>query len=181
MVITTSREPGNRTRSFVNELVTILPVLVKVNRGKATLLDLYDISISKKARWLVIVYEKKGNPSMFKIFKPSIPRSELYEKYRVLLRGVTLYREKARSKPSRYNGDYCISFGGNGDVYALAGIISEVTGYKFCRVSVDSDVRRIRISTVNDVKTVSFHDEKRDVVGPIIRVRRIEVVGDDNS
>ena len=181
MVITTSREPSNRTRSFVNELVTILPVLVKVNRGKATLLDLYDISISKRAKWLIIVYEKKGNPSMLKIFKPDIPKSGLDEKYRILLRGVTLYREKARSKPSTYNGEYCISFGGDEDVYALTGIVSEVTGYRFCKVNVDSNVRRIRISAANDVKAVSFHDGRGNLVGPIIRVRRIEVVSDDNS
>ena len=181
MVITTSREPGNRTRSFVNELVTILPILVKVNRGKATLLDLYDISISKKAKWLIIVYEKKGNPSMLKIYKPDIPKSGLDEKYRILLRGVTLYREKAHFKPSRYNGTYCISFSGNEDVYALSSIVSEVTGYKFCRVNLDSNVRRIKISAVNGVRTISFHDERGNLVGPIIRVRRIEVVSNGNS
>ncbi len=181
MVITTSREPGNRTRSFVNELVTILPILVKVNRGKATLLDLYDISISKKAKWLIIVYEKKGNPSMLKIYKPDIPKSGLDEKYRILLRGVTLYREKAHSKPSRYNGTYCISFSDNEDVYALTSIVSDVTGYKFCRVNLDSNVRRIKISAVNDVRIISFQDEKENLVGPIIRVRRIEVVSNGNS
>jgi U3 small nucleolar ribonucleoprotein protein IMP4 len=156
---------------------------VKVNRGKATLSDLYDISISKKATVLLMVYEKKGNPSMIKIYKPEVLKTELVEKYRILLRGVTLYREKIRSKLSKYNGIYCISFNKNGldDVYSLASIVSEVTGYRFCIEDSNPGTRYIRIFSGDGVLVVSFQDENGNLAGPIVRVRRIEVIGYDSG
>jgi len=63
LLITTSREPSRRTRSFIKDLVTTIPHAVKFNRGKATLLDLSSIARRTGAYGVLIVLEKKANPS----------------------------------------------------------------------------------------------------------------------
>ncbi len=94
IIITTSRAPSQRTRSFVKELVAVLPGAERINRGKYTLRELGYIATRAGADYVWIVYEKRGNPSAIKIYgidyaSPGV----LVEKYMVLLKGITLSRE----------------------------------------------------------------------------------------
>jgi len=68
LIITTSREPSRRTRSFVKDLITTIPNTVRVNRGKSTLSDLRNVMISHRARGVLIIYERRGNPSALTYF-----------------------------------------------------------------------------------------------------------------
>lgn len=63
ILITTSRRPSRRTRSFLKELTSVLPASVRVSRGKMTLRDLQALMLSLKAMGAIIVYERRGNPS----------------------------------------------------------------------------------------------------------------------
>lgn len=63
MLISTSRRPSTRTRSFVKELLGVIPLSFQVTRGKKSIDELIDIAILKGCRRLMIVESKAGNPS----------------------------------------------------------------------------------------------------------------------
>ncbi|KYC52600.1 MAG: putative Brix domain-containing ribosomal biogenesis protein [Candidatus Methanofastidiosum methylothiophilum] len=63
MLISTSRRPSNRTRSFVKELLGVIPLSFQVSRGKKSVEELKDIAILKGCRRLMIIESKDGNPS----------------------------------------------------------------------------------------------------------------------
>ncbi len=173
VLITTSREPSQRTRSLVNELVAIIPVLSKFNRGKSTLKELYDIALSRRARFLVMVYEKKGNPSMLRIYSVDTVSGDLVPRYNIFLKGLTLYRDRFKVKPTPYKGSYCVE--GRGDGAAkLAGVLSVVLNYPSCLNPIVDAPRRIIVDLHGNVFTIKFIEMNR-LVGPILRVRRYEV------
>lgn len=63
MLISTSRRPSTRTRSFVKELLGVIPLSFQVTRGKKSVEELKDIAVLKGCRRLMIVESKDGNPS----------------------------------------------------------------------------------------------------------------------
>ncbi len=63
MLISTSRRPSNRTRSFVKELLGVIPLSFHITRGKKSVEELKDIAVLKGCRRLMIVESKDGNPS----------------------------------------------------------------------------------------------------------------------
>jgi len=63
MLISTSRRPSTRTRSFVKELLGVIPLSFQVTRGKKPIEELKDIAVLKGCRRLMIVESKDGNPS----------------------------------------------------------------------------------------------------------------------
>ncbi len=65
MIVTTSRKPGRRTRTFVNILSSYMNWR-HISRGKKSLENLFSSFPN-----LVVVEEIKGNPSILKVFKNS--------------------------------------------------------------------------------------------------------------
>lgn len=65
MIVTTSRKPGRKTRSFV-KLLSAYMNWNYVSRGKKSLNDLFSLSPE-----VAIVEEVKGNPSILRIFQNS--------------------------------------------------------------------------------------------------------------
>ncbi|NMC59461.1 MAG: hypothetical protein GYA51_08790 [Candidatus Methanofastidiosa archaeon] len=63
MLISTSRRPSTRTRSFVKELLGVIPLSFQVTRGKKSIEELKDIAVLKGCRRLMIIESKDGNPS----------------------------------------------------------------------------------------------------------------------
>jgi len=63
MLISTSRRPSTRTRSFVKELLGVIPLSFQVTRGKKSIEELKDIAVLKGCRRLMIVESRDGNPS----------------------------------------------------------------------------------------------------------------------
>jgi len=63
ILISTSRRPSTRTRSFVKELLGVIPLSFQVTRGKKSIEELKDVAILKDCRRLMIVESKDGNPS----------------------------------------------------------------------------------------------------------------------
>ncbi|ABM80434.1 Brix domain-containing protein [Hyperthermus butylicus] len=94
ILVTTSHRPTQRIRSFVKDLASVLPNAVKINRGKATMRDLYYEAASIGANRVVIVAGWKGNPGSINVYEPvEPPDMELKLIARLLLRGVRLSRE----------------------------------------------------------------------------------------
>ncbi|HDN76142.1 MAG TPA: hypothetical protein ENG05_03335 [Acidilobales archaeon] len=91
LIITTSREPSRRTRSFVKDLVQTIPHAEKVNRGKATLIDLKNLIIRKGAYGLIMVLEKKANPSALVFYIPA--EDTIKRLLMIRIRGIRLSRE----------------------------------------------------------------------------------------
>ena len=60
ILISTSRRPSTRTRSFVKELLGVIPLSFQVTRGKKSIEELKDVAILKGCRRLMIVESKDG-------------------------------------------------------------------------------------------------------------------------
>ena len=89
VLITTSREPSQRTRSFVKDLVSVIPNSERVTRGKMSTEDLIYEAEDRDAERVVVVEEKQGNPSKLIVYDLSGKPI-----YTFILRGVSLGRER---------------------------------------------------------------------------------------
>lgn len=91
LLITTSREPSRRTRSFVKDLSGALPHSVRVARGKATYAELAAKASSLGAYGVLVVLERRGNPSALSFVR--LEGLELRRELLLKLGGVSLLRE----------------------------------------------------------------------------------------
>ena len=96
-MLTTSRNPSQRTRSFIRDLVRVIPWSFHFTRGSCSLKDLADELENLGINRLLILHEKKGNPSLMKFYK--LVDGILSERdYRVRIKGITLARELNRGR-----------------------------------------------------------------------------------
>ena len=96
-VLTTSRKPSQRTRSFIRDLVRVIPWSFHFTRGSCSLNDLANELAVLGINRLLIVHEKKGNPSLVKFYK--LDKGELMERdYRLRIKGISLSRELRRNR-----------------------------------------------------------------------------------
>ncbi len=89
ILITTSREPSQRTRSFVKDLVSVIPNSERITRGKMSTRDLIYEAEDRDAERVVIVEERQGNPSKLIVYDASGRPIYVF-----VLRGVSLARER---------------------------------------------------------------------------------------
>ncbi len=96
LLLTTSRRPSYRTRSFIKDLEDVLPYTIRVHRGKKTLYYLAFEAKRYGAKYIWIVGERKGNPSRIEVYRvgPFTASHLIDREYSILLRGVKLSREK---------------------------------------------------------------------------------------
>ena len=94
-LITTSHRPSQRTRSFVKDLSQILPFSTTITRGKKTIEELVLEAYRRGHRYIMIVCEKRGNPSLIRIYQVDttrpVPGPQQYAS--LILAGITLSRE----------------------------------------------------------------------------------------
>ncbi len=151
ILITTSRKPGRRTRSFCKDLQRALPFSKYVNRGKGNVADMVDLAYRQGFSRLLIVGETKGNPSIIRSIEVGrTPRwgIELY------ITGVRLCREIGCEENG---GDYIEV---SGDVY-------------------EEPLKKIFEYPVKEGEEVLLKEERTlvrflyngDTVGPVFRVR----------
>ena len=96
-LITTSRRPTRRTRSFCKDLQRALPRAIKVNRGKMSLSDVALRALELGADRVVLVSVFKGNPGRIRFF--SVSRESFVELPPTInIAGVKLVREFQRAK-----------------------------------------------------------------------------------
>jgi len=94
ILVTTSHRPSQRVRSFVKDLVSVLPNAVKLTRGKATLEELYYEAVARGAKRVIIVNVWKGNPGSLRVYEPlEPPDTRLGLIARIVMKGVKLSRE----------------------------------------------------------------------------------------
>ncbi len=96
-VLTTSRKPSQRTRSFIRDLVRVIPWSFHFTRGSCSLNDLANELAVLGINRILIVHEKKGNPSLVKFYK--LDEGKLMERdYRLRIKGISLARELRRGR-----------------------------------------------------------------------------------
>jgi len=96
ILVTTSRAPSPRTRSLVKDLTLVLPRSERITRGHLTLEELAAIARSRGARRVVIVGERRGNPSIIRVYTPTSPPEPpgLVNIVTFKVAGVSLSRER---------------------------------------------------------------------------------------
>ena len=100
ILITTSRKPGRRTRSFCKDLSKALPGSKYVNRGKGNIWDMVEFALAQGYFRLLVVGETKGNPSIIRTIEvEGEPRWGI----QLYITGVRLCREIGCSS---HDGDF---------------------------------------------------------------------------
>jgi rRNA maturation protein Rpf1 len=156
-------------------LVRVIPWSFHFTRGSCSLLDLADELTSLGINRLVILHEKKGNPSLFKFYK--LEGDELDEKdYRMRLKGISLARELNRGR-SKFISDSrlmvvnkCHSDFGE-QLYMM---LSMFFGFERMRtLPSDPQLKGIAInfSDKNDMITLEFQQiESKEMIGPRLTI-----------
>lgn len=173
ILITASRRPSPRTRSFIKDLVSILPGSKRVNRGHKSLTELAIEAISNNLKYVMVVTERRGNPGSLMIYEVSgtAPyRVSLKRISRIILSGVKLSRENPESSKSygakTIGVDYsnCIS----SDCFLISDLLIKLAGNGLSEkpdiMFVLSEERFIELRALN------VHGK---VIGPVIRVKKV--------
>ena len=94
ILVTTAYSPSPRTRTFVKDLVSVLPNAGKLSRGKLSLDLLGAVAADEGAEKVIIVKEFHGNPSGLEVY--AVRDAELVKEGEIKLRGVSLSSERGR-------------------------------------------------------------------------------------
>jgi len=94
VLITTAYSPSPRTRTFVKDLVSVLPGSSKLSRGKISMELLGAIAADEGADKVIIVKEYHGNPSSLEVY--DVVDAELVPRGTIKLKGVTLSSERGK-------------------------------------------------------------------------------------
>jgi len=96
---TTSRSPANKTRSFIHDIIAVVPNSQRVVRGSSNLSFCINSMKNKGFTTAIIVNSVKGNPNFMRIFNLSSSPKEI--PFAVKIRGLTLSREYQGKKRSK--------------------------------------------------------------------------------
>ncbi len=98
---TTSRSPAKKTRSFVFDIIQVVPKSFRVVRGSLNIENSLNSMKNQSFSTVVIINSVKGNPNFIRIFDLSDNIKEI--PFAIKLRGLTLSREyqnkKRKNKP----------------------------------------------------------------------------------
>jgi len=94
ILVTTAHSPSQRTRTFVKDLVSVLPNAEKITRGKMSKEVLASIATDMGAERLLIIREKNGNPASIEVYK--VEDVELIPLGKIVIRGISLSSEVGR-------------------------------------------------------------------------------------
>jgi len=177
LLVTTSHRPSPRTRSFIKDLVNTLPYAVKVNRGKKTLSDIGLEARKYNANYVFIVCEKKGNPSLIKVYRVNkyVPYPLLSETAILKIAGVKLSRENPESSraynPETLYIDYdkCISV----NCYQVSDIFTSIyRGF----LNPDKPDIKIVLEEVNSVIYFKPVNRLNRICGPLIKISGVKIL-----
>ncbi|AFH43329.1 Brix [Fervidicoccus fontis Kam940] len=184
VIFSTSREPSLRVRSFLKDIISLAPWLVKVNRGKLTFKDLVDITISEKSTTFVIIGEKNGNPSIMRIYDVSdyLIKNAVLHAYTLFIKGVTLAREANRPSSPGYVDDAIIegSLPPDEEHRNLTFALIKMFGSSIIPNAESSNVLKIQIKGYpNSGWMLNFKKSgSNEYVGPRIFIGKVKKVGE---
>jgi len=177
IIVTTSHRPTQRVRSFVKDLVSVLPGAEKLTRGKATLRDLYYEAAARGAQRVIVVSVWKGNPGTLHVYEPLEPPSlELRLMLRIMLEGVRLSRETPgaqRAYGAQSLGVY-VPPAASDELHRLADTLARAL---LASIAIDYDEALDRFDVVavldkgrGSIAEVEFRCSSGRVCGPLLRI-----------
>jgi len=102
ILLTTSRSPTPRIRTFCNDLTRVIPNIVRVNRGKMSIDEVAEKALEHGADRVVVVDRWQGEPSKIEFFHVGteglIPVPPI-----LYIVGIRLQREFAPTKLKRFH------------------------------------------------------------------------------
>jgi len=113
IIITTSRRPTRRIRTFCNDLARCIPNSMRINRGKLSREGLAEKAYELEADRVIIVDRWKGGPGKIELF--NVREALVGVPPLIYIRGIKLQREMGFPKSRRFS-----SMGYNRKLY-LAG------------------------------------------------------------
>ena len=173
---TTSRDPSKKTRSFIHDIISVVPDSKRVVRGSTSMV--YGLTSMKNQgiKTAVIINSVKGNPNFVRFFDLSEEITEL--PYAIKIRGTTLFREynKEGVKKSRPSSSILIS--------TLNNQKEEEVLKRFLGISTKSieELRQKNYVTVyadyldkeEGLIFIEFLDKSNSQIGPRIKLRVVD-------
>ncbi|WP_131159729.1 Brix domain-containing protein [Aeropyrum pernix] len=99
ILVTTSRRPSPRVRSFVKDLSATIPGAFRFTRGHYSMEELAREAIIRGADRIVVVGERRGNPGIIRVYAVEGPgRPDNIVSF--IVKGVSLSRERRWGLPS---------------------------------------------------------------------------------
>ena len=173
---TTSRDPSKKTRSFIHDLVSVVPKSKRIVRGSMSVR--YGLSSMKNQgiETAVIINSVKGNPNFIRLFDLSDNISEL--PYAIKIRGITLSREYNKNNKRKTNPLYSILISTLNDsveenvIKRFLGIsnilIEEIKDKEYVTVYADY------LDKDEGVIFIEFLDKDNNQVGPRLKLRVVD-------
>lgn len=178
--LTTCRSPSRRTRSFIKDLVLSLPGVIKINRGKKKIGEVFYEASLINAKYVVFIYEWKGNPRLMRIYglnhyyAPKVT-DNVFGKHVADLKisGLKLSREvqgyrrvyNVEKISVLYDGCY------SDQCFTLSELFEKI--YKDL-IDENPDVNLVFYDT-EDVVTLEFRSRLNKPCGPIIKFSEVKV------
>ncbi len=108
IAFTTSRDPAKKTRSFIKDIITVIPNAIKVSRGTQNLTYTLNVMKTKQVSTAIVINSVKGNPNFWRIFDLS-KNDPIELSYAIKLKGLTLSREYTKKRALQPNFTIFIS------------------------------------------------------------------------
>jgi len=176
-LITTSRRPTRRTRSFCKELQRVLPNAIRVNRGKMSLIDVALRALEYNVDRVILVSVFKGNPGRIRFFSVS---SDSFVEIPPLINilGVKLLREFRRGRFIKVSSLIVVPVDREDELLNFSSFLADALKAKvvfspnFDDFEVDTAFLRVERGR-NNLFNLVFVDKFNVPIGPLIRVRSV--------
>jgi len=177
IILTTSRRPTQRVRSFVKDLYSVIPQAIRINRGKATLNDLASYALEINAEKILVVITRKGNPGSILIYGVDLEGKPI-ALCRIVISGIKLSRE--------YGGSPCPK---TSSIFIDISSIKSELGEQLAEVLIKNlgyvPITSINEATPNSITAIINEKSSNNVVmkymrlspriicGPVIRISKV--------
>lgn len=171
VIVTTSREPSQRVRSFCSEIEAASDLFTYINRGKRTITDLLTTVKFLRSSCLIMVCSYKGNPGRFDFYQAT--GKVLQRKLSLLILGVKLAREMGVRNVKSPRRPVFITSPCQGGLTELAEKVSKLMGIPvLTKGSLDVGLNIALEPGVSEYAVIRFVDAKtKSTCGPLVRLR----------
>jgi len=178
-IVTTSRRPTRRLRSFANEFSHLIPNAIRLNRGKASLRKLAVYAVSMSVDKVIVIEAVKGNPSRIVFYDVDLKDMSLVKRMSIALGGVRLIRESKEGVKVPQPSSLCLRpLSTDDNLIAFSEKLSWVSGWRVVFSEEDEmkfDVSfRLNVTNV-DMVMEAYVPRLQRPIGLLIRVKGYRV------
>ncbi len=175
ILLTTSRRPTRRIRTFCKDLANSIPDTIRINRGKLNLDGVAEKSIEFNADRVIIVNRWKGGPGKIEFFRVESSGLKRFPPT-IYVKGVKLRREFKTGVKHVKALSIIVSSKGNDEIMKVAKSLSEFLNIPITTIEEAAKQQaaiHILPDEENNIKITFVLLPKLVEVGPRIRVRHI--------